>query len=338
MNHHDLLKNSGVDAILLFNSPERNDPNFIYLTDYKNTDAWALISKKPTIYVSPLEINGIKRKGIFSFRPLNKDVYEEIKKTGANRIGINFNFISVNSLKKLTEKLKGIKFVDISEIIEKTRAVKSDKEIERVRKACEISDKILKTVFSEAKKFGTEVELRDFIETLMKRHSVGPSFPTIVATGKNSAVPHHFPDKTKLNGFTVLDFGVCYKNYCSDISRTIYFGRPTKKERRDYVKVLSVQEDCIRMAKPGIPFNRINKYAKKSLGKKMTHSVGHGLGIEVHESPIANSEVGLKKNSIITIEPGIYFNERYGIRIEDDVLVGKKPIALNNAAKDLVLL
>lgn len=338
MNFKNLLKEAKVDAILLFNFIERNDSNFVYLSGLKEIDALFLIMENPVLYASILEIEGIKERD-FLVKPHNKDTLGEINNNfNGKTLGLNYNFVTINEMEKLKEKLKDVEFIDVSNFLREKRSTKSEEEIKIIREACEITDKILEEVFVKAKSYKTETELKGFIEDLMKKYDVKPSFPTIVASGKNSAIPHHKPGKDKLEGFTVLDLGINYKNYCSDISRTIYFGAPSEYEKEIYGKVLSVQKNCISMINTKTTFKEIHKYAEKILGKEFIHLIGHGLGIDVHELPNANSEEKLKENSIITIEPGVYFPEKYGIRIEDDVVVKDKPEILTKSTKELVVI
>ena len=125
-------------------------------------------------------------------------------------------------------------------------------------------------------------------------------------------------------GFVVLDFGVIYKCYCSDITRTVYVGKPNVKEVYTYDKVLRVQEECINMLKPGGKCSDVFDYSNKQLGKKFTHGLGHDIGLEIHELPNLKPKTNevLKPGMVVTVEPGLYLKE-FGIRIEDDVLITK---------------
>ena len=179
------------------------------------------------------------------------------------------------------------------------------------------------------------------IEEMMIDYNVEPSFEVIVASGKNGANPHHASGNNKLKGMTVIDIGVKVKNYCSDMTRTICFGNQKREELHAYHLIKSVQDRCIKMTRSGENFNVINRYAWNSIGKKMMHNVGHGLGIDVHEAPFVSKEKAksiLKESNVITIEPGIYVKNRFGIRIEDDVLVEKnKGRVLSKIGRELLV-
>ena len=339
MDYSKILKDAKVDVIFLFNSMEKPDSNFTYMTKHTNLDGVFELSKNKKMYVSPLEIGNVKsKKNNFEVLELNKEFYDSLnKKFKGKRVGLNYNYLSVNGFNSLKRKLDA-KFVDVSGILEEKRKTKSYEEIEKISRACSITDIVFEKIFSEAKECKTEIGLKNLIHDLMREHNVEESFDTIVASGKNSAVPHHISNNTKLKGMTIIDTGVIYENYCSDVSRTLFFGNPKKEEKNNYSKLLSVQKDCIKMVGENSSFSEIQKYSKDKLGKSFIHSIGHGLGIDVHEMPFAN-ENKLKEGNVITIEPGIYFPKKYGIRIEDDVLVLKNGNrVLSKADKEMVIL
>ena len=165
------------------------------------------------------------------------------------------------------------------------------------------------------------------------------AFKTIVASGKNSSFPHHTTKNKKLQrGFCIIDYGVRYKGYCSDTTRTVYLGKPSKKEVEIYNKVLQVQKDAIFMLEPGKTCGEIDASVRKVLGDRFTHGLGHGVGIEIHEMPSfqPDSKHVLENNMVFTIEPGVYYESIYGIRIEDTVLLKGKAVCLTKAPKGLL--
>jgi Xaa-Pro aminopeptidase len=163
---------------------------------------------------------------------------------------------------------------------------------------------------------------------------VEPSFPSIVASGKNGATPHHVPTAAKLSGFVVLDFGIIYRNYCSDITRTVFVGNPSSADRKTYERLLKVQEECIKKVVPGAKFEQIDAFAHKKVGTAMIHRVGHSLGIDVHD--VQPRPWTLQAGNIVTIEPGTYHKGKFGIRIEDDILVSNNgSTILTRASKEL---
>ena len=181
----------------------------------------------------------------------------------------------------------------------------------------------------------TENEVKDFILKEIQKLNLEPAFHPLVSSSSPKKL-HRKPTNRKVKGFTVIDMGVSYMNYYSDITRTVYIGKPSKTEIEDYNKVLNLQKDLIKNKELSIA--RLHKKANKTLGKAFTHFLGHGLGIEIHEEPklCPDSKIKLKNNMVFTIEPGIY--KKYGIRIEDDILIrNNRKIQLTKTRKDLII-
>ena len=223
--------------------------------------------------------------------------------------------------------------------------MKTKKEIEFIEKSCKIASKILKKCIYNFD-FKTEIELYSFLVNEAKKNNCKLAFKPIVAFGKNSAEPHHRTSETKLgNGFLVLDFGVKYKGYCSDMTRTIFLGKINAREKEFYDLVLNVQKECVKRVKGGVKCRDLDIFARELFGeymKNFKHSLGHGLGKRIHMGPgiwpfAITSR--LRVNDIITIEPGLYFKNKFGIRIEDTLLVKKNSYkVLTNLSKDLFIL
>jgi Xaa-Pro aminopeptidase len=216
--------------------------------------------------------------------------------------------------------------------------------VKKVSKACDITVKILKELIKKLKKnkFETEIDVENFLKTRTEDLECKLAFPPIIASGKNGYNMHHKPSKSKLvKGFLVVDFGVKYKGYCSDCTRTFYIGKPSKKEKRLYNLVLDAQLTAINEVKPGIHASDLDAIARSHMQdyvKKFIHGLGHGVGKKIHQNPYLSprSKSKLKKGQIITIEPGLYFKGKYGIRIEDTVLVKEKAYILTKLDKKLV--
>lgn len=222
--------------------------------------------------------------------------------------------------------------------------MKTKKEMEFIEKSCKIASKILKKCIYNFD-FKTEIEVYSFLINEAKENNCKLAFKPIVAFGKNGAEPHHKALNTKFsNGFLVLDFGVKYKSYCSDITRTVYLGNISRKEKEFYDLVLSVQKESIRMVREDIRCKDLDIFARElfnSYIKNFRHSLGHGIGKRIHMSPKVGpfNNRKLKVNDVITIEPGLYFKNKFGIRIEDTLLVKKKGNKiLTNLNKDLFIL
>ncbi len=216
--------------------------------------------------------------------------------------------------------------------------------IKNIRKACSITDEIFSLIIKnlENSNLKTEKQIDKFIRSQIRKRKLKIAFPPIIASGKRSAKIHPKPTKYKIKrGFIVLDFGVRYMGYCSDMTRTIYKGKPSKKENDIYNNLLSIQKSAVKKAKPGIECFEIDYFVRKRLKKQreyFLHSLGHGVGKKIHQPPNLSPKTSeiLKKGDIVTVEPGIYIKNNYGLRIEDTVLVKDNPEPLTKSTKRLI--
>lgn len=257
------------------------------------------------------------------------DLFSFIKQSGAQVLYIDYEKCSV---KEYFDYLRlGCEIKDGCEILSKLRSIKSQTEIENIKKACEIMQKAYYSTLEYIKVGVSEVQVKEILEDFMIKYGAeGSSFETIVAFGKNSAVPHHETGDTVLteNSVVLIDAGCLYKGYCSDLTRTCFFGVPDKKFIDYYNAVLKAnllaQENIknLTTAKEADGFAR--DYLKtKGLSEYFTHSLGHGVGLEIHEYPRLSfkSDAVLQNDMVFTIEPGVYLDGEFGIRIEDTVLL-----------------
>lgn len=213
------------------------------------------------------------------------------------------------------------------------RQIKTAREIGALRKAAAITKDIYTTIVKDVKPGVRESAIAKDIESIIKRKGLKRSFKTIVASGPNAARPHAqlTTRKIKKNDIVVIDFGVKYKGYHSDMTRSIVIGRVTPKIRRFYRTVKDAQKRAIAKVKPGVKISAFVRdvhdfIRRRGFGKYILHSLGHGVGRKIHESPkLSEKNKGkLKKGMVITIEPGLYINGRCGVRIEDMVLVNDR--------------
>ncbi|MBI2106765.1 aminopeptidase P family protein [Candidatus Woesearchaeota archaeon] len=326
------LKEKNIDLALFFNNEKIRDSSFCYFTQIPSSaDINGILvipsSKAPHLLVSILELNIAKKYSII------KDVRElkSLKEIKEKTIGLNYNCITLTRLKNIKKEIKS-KFIDISEKVSELRTLKTKNEIKLLKESCLIASSIMKKAIDFCNKDKTEIEVKYFIENEIKKLNLESSFTPIVASNNNSKNSHHISENKKLKGFTIIDLGVNYKNYCSDITRTIYIGSPSKKEIEDYNKVLKIQEESIKCKE--VKASKLFLKAKKILGKDFIHSLGHGIGIDIHELPNLSekSKEKITSNMIYTVEPGIY--NKYGIRIED-VILNKE--VLTKVNKEIVI-
>lgn len=212
--------------------------------------------------------------------------------------------------------------------------------------ACRVTDAIFSVILKKDLKNMTEIELRDFILLQIKKRGLRPSFKPIVTSSKNAGNEiHPQPTDSKLKGFAIVDFGVVYEKYMSDMTRTIFIGTPNKEDKFLYNLVLKGEEKGIDISKVGIKCAHIDEVVRNSLGKYkkyFIHMLGHGVGTKIHEAPRLYHKLTkpvLKENMFITIEPGIYIKNKIGIRIEDTCLITKKGcIPLTKSPKELIVI
>jgi len=215
-----------------------------------------------------------------------------------------------------------------------------------ILRGCRLNDKIFSSLLEKLGhgEFSTEQDVARYIKKEIFRAGGGLAFPPIVAIGSNAVDWHHKPTNSKLanGGFCVIDFGSRFKRYCSDMTRTIYFGKASAEEKKVYTKVRRANEVCITLVRAGADGHEIYLVAKKILGthaKYFGHGLGHGLKKIIHAKPKLNKKPLqlLREGDIVTIEPGIYIPKKLGIRIEDDVLALKKGYRLlSRSTKKLI--
>jgi Xaa-Pro aminopeptidase len=345
------LKKNKVDLALVLNSgSNKKDPNMFYFLQKEIDFGCIAIAKKskPLMFAPGFEyfkLKGRKIKAARLVQSKKSGLFASIKKKfpRARKIGVNFAVFSVGELKALKKIFKKCKVVDIGKALLETRALKSKEEIIKLKTSAKISQQIVQSCIENIRNFKSESQISDFLKAKAQTYGHELSFEPIVACGANGASPHHEPANKKLKGFCVIDFGIKYKGYCSDITRTIYFGKPSLQEMHDYFLVLNAQKAAIEKIKIGRKCKLIMAAAEKALGNRkkfFIHGLGHGLGVEIHEQPNLKpkSNEKLQNNMIFTVEPGIY-PKKYGIRIEDDVLLEKgNVVMLTKPVKSLLII
>ncbi len=310
------------------------DANIAYFAGVRPDFACLAVpsSGSPLLFVPGFEAERFARDSLCKVVQVDKQLFKQIHNAfPAKRIGISPGAVSYSSAQAIKSEWNA-ELVDVEQKCTELRVVKTREEISRITKACALTDSLFEE-FCENLPFKSEADAAAFLRMRIAQFGCEPSFAPIVAAGKNAATPHHVPSSAKLSGFTVVDFGILYNNYCSDLTRTIFVGTPSEKDKKVYHSLLSVQEKCIKMVLPGKDFDVIDKFAHKSVGRSMIHRVGHSLGIEVHD--VQPRPFVLKQGSVVTIEPGTYHAGSFGIRIEDDVLVAGSPVVLTRSSKEL---
>lgn len=250
---------------------------------------------------------------------------------------------------KLCETCKDMEFRVCSEQIGRSRMVKDEAEISKISKAEAIGDAAFSHVLERIKPGVTEADIALELEFFMKRQGASAlSFDTIVASGANSSMPHAqvTDKKIEMGDFVTMDFGCVYHGYCSDMTRTVAVGQPTEEMKKVYQIVLDANLRAMEQVAEGIGCNYIDSLARdyikeQGYGEYFGHGLGHGVGLDIHEEPrfSPKCDVTAKENMVITIEPGIYLPGKFGVRIEDLVVVKKGGFEkLSHSEKGLIIL
>lgn len=246
--------------------------------------------------------------------------------------GYESEHITVDVLRRWKRKNKNTKFVRRKGVIQHFRRQKGDDEIRRFKRSQRITRELLRRIPAALRSLPTEKGLAWKLETWARELKAdGLSFDPIVAFGHNTSCPHHHPTDKKLKRGQIvqIDVGVKYKGYCSDQSKVFFTGTPTSLQKKVYLAVEEAQEKVIDALEPGVTNHKLDRIARKVLDehgfeKYFTHSLGHGVGLEIHEGISLSQKAPQKKlleNEIITIEPGVYLPGKFGIRLEDEVIV-----------------
>lgn len=343
------LKKENLDAFLVC-----NPSNIFYLTGLRgileereflltiSKEGWELIV--PEMYSSEVEKKTTNFSATKERRGLFLKAIEGLK--SFKNIGFEKEDLKYEEYENLRKNLKERKLFPISGLIENLRKIKSQGEIRLIKKAAEIGDKTFYSILKIIKPGLTEKFIqRKIIELMEDFGAEGPAFLPIAASGKGSAEPHHLAlnKKIKKGEILLLDFGARYKGYCSDFSRTIFIGKAPQRFKRIYNVVLETQEIAIEKCRADYPIKNlfqeaVSNFRKYKEEKNFIHNLGHGVGIDAHEFPPLGpaTEGVFKQGMVITIEPGLYYKNFGGVRIEDLCLVGEKCKELTKASKEII--
>jgi Xaa-Pro aminopeptidase len=352
----DLISSAfGVDALLI-----SSVSHISYLTGFSNfsseeREAFLLITKnKKYIFTDAryseavCNIDGYELLEISSEQTMADHLKNLSKKHQIKNLGIEGDNLTVSEMRRFEIFFESLKEVKLNQI----RGVKKKSEIAKIEAACLLGDKAFKYILKKIRVGMSEIELAHELEMFVRKQGGRLSFNSIVAFGSHSSIPHHGSDQTKLNSksqFILLDFGIKSENYCSDMTRTVFFGKANQKQKKMYQVVSGAQKKAAEFLD-----DRIKK-GLKVVGKEVDqvardyiisegfpaipHSLGHGIGLEVHEFPRLSpkSEDELLEGMVFSIEPGIYIPKFGGVRIEDLYVIEKNGLKqLTKSNKNLI--
>ena len=326
-----LLSDKNIDSLIVTSSA-----NVTYTTGFSGDDSWAVIAPKAVYlvtdsrYSEQAETECQNCKIIERTAPISQAAANLIKKSKSVETIAVEDKISFAEYKNIKKNIKS-RLKTTSRLIESVRTCKDKGEIACIKKAVKIAKHALSNSRRYIKAGITENELAGILNLQIRKLGAKNSFETIVAFGSNASRAHHQPTNRKLkpNDTILIDWGVKYKGYCSDITRCLTIGKTTKIYNKAYKAVEKAQLAAIAMIRDGIDIQQVDSAARKVIAENNLpvygHGTGHGIGIEYHELPtLAKNVKGkLKVGQVITVEPGVYIPGKLGIRIEDDVLVTK---------------
>lgn len=336
----DAMSKKGLDAVLLIGDHNRN-----YLSGFTGNESFSVITTDKAFFITDSRFTEQAQQQVKDYELLeySKNITfadflsELINKNNIKKIGFEENIVSYGTYSLYKSKLN-CELVPMEGIVEEIRVVKGESELVLMRKAAEIADKAFEHMLSFIKPGMTEREVGLELEFYMKKlGATDLSFPSIIASGVRSSLPHgKATDKVINKGeFLTLDFGCVYEGYCSDMTRTIVIGKPSEKMVEIYNIVLEAQERALKGFKPGVPAIEVDKIARdyikeKGYGEYFGHGLGHGVGREIHEAPTVGyrNDKPLPAGIVVTDEPGIYIPGFGGVRIEDILLVKEDGIEI----------
>lgn len=311
-----------------------------WLTGFPSTDGMVLVTGKETLLITDSRYIEAAQKGVNADvratlyereRSLTETAAKYASDSGLKKLCYDGGRLTVSQLKKLEKAFEGIELADLPGACEELRRIKTPAEIENIRAAQQITDAAFAHICKVLHGGMTELEVAAELEYFMRKNGAdGLAFETIAVSGPKSSLPHGVPGNVVLteNAFLTMDFGARYNGYCSDMTRTVVIGKADDEMRKIYDVVLRAQEAAIASLRPGVSGKEVDAAARDIIteagyGKCFGHSTGHSLGLEIHEEPraAARSADVFVPGQLLTAEPGIYLEGKYGVRIEDLLLV-----------------
>lgn len=332
------IENENIDAVMIINFENSSKASSFYFSDFTGSFSILILHKNfRKLITDPRYTEQAKKETDFEIIEYREgEIFDFLKKIldklSLKKLGIEERRISLYVYNQLKEKLN-LEFVPVDKYITFLRMSKDDEEIRRIREAVVLAENAFKQTIEILKPGMTEKEVAAYLEYRMKvLGAESPAFETIVASGWRSALPHGKASDKKIekNEPIVFDFGAKLNGYSSDITRMVCIGEPDDDFKEIHSIVFEAQNKSLEEARAGITGKDLDSVARdfissKGYGHMFGHGLGHGLGIEVHEEPRISprNEEKLPENSVITIEPGIYLENRFGVRIEEDVVLKK---------------
>lgn len=326
------MRSEGIDGVWI-SSPE----NHLYISGFNNPDGRLFVTlDRVYVFADFRYAENARRTCGEGFEVIEPEgemipyLPEIICECGAVKVGYEQSRLVCSEFEKLKSTLTGCSFCHVSEKLLELRRTKTLEEAEKIAAAQDIADGAFEYILGFITPEVTEAQVACELEYYMRRNgATGVSFETIAVSGRSSSSPHATPAHRKLEyGFLTMDFGAEIDGYRSDMTRTVVLGRADEEMKRLYNTVLEAQLAALEVIRAGEDCARMDKVARDIIDNagyrgRFGHSLGHGVGLEIHESPNLSqkSAAKLKPGDVVTVEPGIYIEGKYGCRIEDMVLI-----------------
>ncbi|WP_298500057.1 aminopeptidase P family protein [uncultured Methanobrevibacter sp.] len=321
------LKNDDIQAYLL-----TKFTNIEYISGYKPTSfAFCIINENPIIYASKMDMEIANKTSTIDVREFEsfEVMIKELKEEGIKSLAIEPELVF-----STYEKLKDDFDITSKTYINTQRMIKTPFEIEKIEKATEIAQKSFMQLDVLNNKNPENVVAFDLVRLMIENGASKESFDTIVTSGANSSLPHATPQDKLLEKPILIDWGAVFKGYCSDNTRTMVY---TESQQEIWDIVAEAHDKAIRAIKPGLKCCEIDGVARDIIteygyGDNFIHSTGHSLGLDIHETPgfSIKDETIIRDGMVITVEPGIYLEGEFGVRLEDTVAIYKKGLVIGN--------
>jgi len=328
----NLIKKVGIDGFLF-----SSQANVFYLSGFRSTHAYIILTpsskvlltdgryyEKARAQLKDWEVVLIKGRAL-------RTIKNYIREMGIKEVGFESDRVSYDFRRKL--KSRYIKWVPFSNFLQDIRAVKTRLEIDIMREGVKKSDSIFRSLLEFIRPGLREIDVRAYIvEKIFEAGSTGESFPAIIASGEGSAIPHWETSTRPIKeGPLLIDMGLMWNGYCTDFTRTLYIGTPDRDFEKIYTTVRDAHLFALERVREGNKLGDVDRAARehiksKRLGKYFNHSTGHGIGVEIHEFPRVyykgeDSKVEIREGMVFTVEPGIYIPGKFGVRLENIVVV-----------------
>jgi Xaa-Pro aminopeptidase len=329
-----LLREKELDALVVTNLV-----NVRYLTGFTGTNGLCVVGDGVRLFLTDFRYVEQAERQVRGFESargkadLLGETCERLEATGARRVGFEDHDLTVHRHGRLRERLDGeVGLAPAGQLVERLREVKDEDELRAIRAAADLATEVLEELRDEGFGGRTEREVKGDLERSMRSRGAEPSFDTIVAGGANGALPHATAGDAPIQpgSLVVVDLGCLLDGYCSDFTRTLAVGELEEEARAVYDLVLGAQERALAAVRDGAVCREVDSVARGVIeeaghGDEFGHGLGHGVGLEVHEGPrltqSAEEAERLRSGNVVTVEPGVYVPGRFGVRIEDLVVV-----------------